>query len=121
MDAKRGIRQGDPISTLLFVIVMECLNRYLYKMQKDNNFNYHSKCEKLKITNLCFADDLVLLSRGDDWSVKMMMNMFTKFSKATDLKVNPQKCRIYCPWTTELKRNLSKLLNSRKANYHSNI
>jgi hypothetical protein len=102
MAAKRGLRQGDPISPMLFVIVMECLNRYLYKMQKDCDFNYHPKCDKLKITNLCFADDLLMFSRGDKVSVEMMMRAYGKFSKATGLVVNPQKCRIYCAGMDEL-------------------
>jgi hypothetical protein len=102
MAAERGLRQGDPISPMLFVIVMECLNRYLYKMQKDCDFNYHPKCDKLKITNLCFADDLLMFSRGDKVSVEMMMRAYGKFSKATGLVVNPQKCRIYCAGMDEL-------------------
>ncbi|CAK8574090.1 unnamed protein product [Lathyrus sativus] len=74
---------------------MECLNRYLFKMQQNSNFNCHPKCEKLNITNLCFADDLLLFSRGDKNSVDLMMAAYAKFSKATGLVVNPQKCRIY--------------------------
>lgn len=73
MEAKKGLRQGDPISPMLFVIVMECLNRYLYKMQKENNYNYHPKCEKLKIANLCLTDDLLMFARGDKISVENMM------------------------------------------------
>ncbi|XP_058742458.1 uncharacterized protein LOC131614945 [Vicia villosa] len=94
MEAKRGLRQGDPISLMLFVIVMECLNRYLYKMQKDGDFNYHPKCDKLIIINLYFADDILLFSRGDNILAEMMM-AYKKFSKAKGLVVNPQKCRLY--------------------------
>ncbi|CAK8562475.1 unnamed protein product [Lathyrus sativus] len=102
MAVKRGLRQGDPISPMLFVIVMECLNIYLYKMQEDCDFNYHPKCEKLKITNLCFAEDLLMFSKGDKVSVEMMMKTCVNFSKATGLAVNPQKCRIYCAGMGEL-------------------
>ncbi|CAK8538037.1 unnamed protein product [Lathyrus sativus] len=104
MAAKRGLRHGDPISPMLFVIVMECLNKYLDKMQEDCDFNYHPKCDKLKITNLCFADDLLMFSRGDKVSVEMMMKTYGKFLKATGLAVNPQKCQIYCAGMDELTR-----------------
>ena len=76
LQAKRGLRQGDPMSPLLFVIVMEYLNRILYDMQKNPNFNHHAKCEKLSITNLAFADDLLLFSRGDPISVDLMVKAF---------------------------------------------
>ncbi|XP_058727134.1 uncharacterized protein LOC131598565 [Vicia villosa] len=101
MEARRGLRQGDSISSMLFVIVMECLNRYLCKMQRNSEFKYHPRCDKLKITNLCFADDLLMFSRGDKKSVEMMMTAYGKFSKAIGLVVNPQKCRIYCAGVDE--------------------
>ncbi|CAK8538445.1 unnamed protein product [Lathyrus sativus] len=104
LEAKMGLRQGDPISPLLFVIVMECLNRYLYKMQEDCDFNFHPKCEKLKITNLCFEDDLLMFARGDKVSVEKMMNTYGMFSKATGLVVNPQKCRMYCASMDDLNK-----------------
>lgn len=96
MKAKRGLRQGDPISPMLFVVVMECLNRYLYKMQKNRSYKYHPNCDKLNIKNLCFADDILLFSRGDKISVQMMMNVFNNFSRATGFAFNPMKCKMYC-------------------------
>lgn len=64
-------------------------------MQRNHNFNYHAKCEKLGLTNVCFVDDLLIFSRGDKGSVEIMMNAFGKFFKSIELKVIPAKCCIY--------------------------
>ncbi|CAK8543473.1 unnamed protein product [Lathyrus sativus] len=95
LQAKRGIRQGDPLSPMFFVLIMEYMNRLLVKMQRDPNFNYHAKCEKLKITNLTFTDDVLLFCRGDDISMQMILNSFRDFSNSTGLIMNPNKCKIY--------------------------
>src|SRR3954465_1386256 len=58
MQVRRGIRQGDPLSPLLFVIIMEYMNIIMQKMQSDPGFKHHAKCKKLKLTNLIFANDV---------------------------------------------------------------
>ncbi|XP_050918605.1 uncharacterized protein LOC127136042 [Lathyrus oleraceus] len=88
LKARRGIKQGDPISPLLFVIMMEYMNRSLTKMQKDHNFNHHAKCEKLSLTNLTFADDVLLFIIGDPKSMEMMLDAFKKLYESTSLIVN---------------------------------
>jgi hypothetical protein len=95
MKAKRGLRQGDPVSPLLFVIVMEYLHRILQQLAKVPDFNFHSKCEHLNIINLSFADDLLIFTRGDTKSVELVMAKIQDFSRSTGLHVNPSKCKIF--------------------------
>lgn len=69
MSSRRGFRQGDPISHLLFVILMEYLHRKLQELDQNPNFNYHGKCEKIKLIDVSFADDLLVFTIGDILSV----------------------------------------------------
>ncbi|XP_058754780.1 uncharacterized protein LOC131627941 [Vicia villosa] len=94
LQAKRGLRQGDSSSLILFVLVMEYLHS-LQNLGKNPNFNFHSKYEKLKIINLSFADDLLLFTSGDISSVNLALQSFKDFLKATELEVNPFKCKAY--------------------------
>lgn len=66
--ARRGIRQGDPINPFLFVLIMEYLHRCLIKPSQPN-FNFHLKCERLCLENLCFVDDLLVFTKDDVISV----------------------------------------------------
>lgn len=77
------------------MIMMEYLNRMLGKMQNNPDFNHHAKCKKLKLTNLTFVDDVLLFCRGDEISVKMMLQTINQFSDSTGLVVNSKKCKIY--------------------------
>ncbi|XP_058725382.1 uncharacterized protein LOC131596669 [Vicia villosa] len=93
--AQRGIRKGYPISPLLFMLIMEYLTRLIDRMQLDPNFNHHPKCEKVKMTNLTFADDILLFCREDAISGQMMLQTMHKFSTSTSMVMDPNKCKIY--------------------------
>ncbi|GJW35664.1 RNA-directed DNA polymerase, eukaryota, reverse transcriptase zinc-binding domain protein [Tanacetum coccineum] len=74
---RRGLRQGDPISPYVFTIVMEMLNLILErKINQTKRFTYHYGCEELKITNLCFVDDLLIMSNGDANLVQATTHQF---------------------------------------------
>lgn len=49
---KRGLWQGDPISLLLFVLIMEYLRKTLKSLSMLPNFNFYPKSEKLKIISI---------------------------------------------------------------------
>lgn len=95
LKARRRLMQWDPLSLLLFVILMEYLHISLHKLRKNANFNFYSKFEKLNIINLSFEDDLLLFSRGDVISIELMLKAFNNFSESIGLSVNPVKCKAY--------------------------
>ncbi|XP_058759546.1 uncharacterized protein LOC131632838 [Vicia villosa] len=64
-------------------------------MQAKRGVRHHSKCGKLGITHLTFADDILLFSRGDKQSIDVMMQAMDTFYSSTRLVVNPMKCYIY--------------------------
>ncbi|XP_056697339.1 uncharacterized protein [Spinacia oleracea] len=94
--SKRGLRQGDPISPLLFVICMEYLSRLLHKMSDMPLFGFHPRCREIKLTHLCFADDLILCCKGEYPSILLLLKTFKLFSVSSGLKANQQKSSIYC-------------------------
>lgn len=82
--AKKGLRQGDPMSPFLFAIGMEYLSRCLHELKFVPDFNFHPKCEKMGLTHLMFADDLLMFSRADEQSMTLLFQAFTtKFSQAS--------------------------------------
>ncbi|KAL2237429.1 UNVERIFIED_CONTAM: hypothetical protein Sindi_0934600, partial [Sesamum indicum] len=92
---KKGLRQGDPMSPALFLLGMEYLSRMIKRKTCNSDFNFHPKCEKLKITHLLFADDLMLFSRGDLPSIHILMECLKVFRDAFGLSVNTSKSCIF--------------------------
>ncbi|XP_073035341.1 uncharacterized protein [Primulina eburnea] len=94
-DGKRGLRQGDPLSPLLFSLCLEVLSRSLKRMSASPDFGFHPKCGNLRIIHLAYADDLLLLSHGDKKSIMMVMHCLSKFGDMADLRINALKSKIF--------------------------
>ncbi|GJX00245.1 RNA-directed DNA polymerase, eukaryota, reverse transcriptase zinc-binding domain protein [Tanacetum coccineum] len=85
----RGLRQGDPLSPYLFTLVMEVFTLIMEKNVANSlEFNYHFGCKGLKITHICFADDLLVFYHGDIGSSKVIKKSLEEFSNCSGLLPN---------------------------------
>ncbi|XP_047251590.1 uncharacterized protein LOC124886707 [Capsicum annuum] len=93
-EGRRGLRQGDPMSPLLFVLVMEYLSRTLMKMSELPDFRFHPMCKRTKFIHLLFADDLMIFCKGTVSSVSRVIEALDHFSKVTGLEANSDKSKV---------------------------
>ncbi|KAK4386156.1 hypothetical protein Sango_2486200 [Sesamum angolense] len=90
-----GLRQGDPMSPYLFVLVMEVLQMILQQfIEQDGEFLYHWRCQELKLFQLSFADDLLLLCKADVRSVNLFRRRLNLFASLSGLHTNSQKSQL---------------------------
>lgn len=91
----RGLRQGDPLSPYLFVIGMEILAKILAEKSTHPDFKFHWKCDKTKIVNLCFADDLMIFCKGDLFTIRAIKEGLDEFQCLSGLSPSPSKSQIF--------------------------
>ena len=108
----RGLRQGDPLSPYLFVIIMDFLDQLMQRNISINPlFKYHWKCDKLKIAHLCFADDLLILFHGSAESSLTIRHTLDLFYDYTGLRANNSKsCLFICAVNDVLKDQIGQTL-----------
>ena len=86
---RRGLRQGDPLLPLFFVLAMEYFSWLIQKVST------HPHCKALNLTHLMFADDLLLFSKADIPTICIIKEALDMFPHTTGLDANLHKSQIF--------------------------
>ena len=99
---RRGVRQGSPLSGLLFIMILSDVLRPLERKWARNEWGCF--CGRLWYSHLLFADDLVLIGK-DSGEIKAMLEDLQEALKQVGLETNEDKFQyIYGPMEEWMRR-----------------
>jgi hypothetical protein len=87
ISCRRGLRQGDPLSPYLFLLVADVLQCMI---QQDGVLE-HPLCDGMPPVILQYVDDMLVLFRADAAAARRLKNVLDMFAAATGLVINFHK------------------------------
>ncbi|KAE8732459.1 hypothetical protein F3Y22_tig00002058pilonHSYRG00012 [Hibiscus syriacus] len=93
LNPKQGLRQGDPLSPYLFILVMERLSHMILEREEKGLWKSF-KCLRggVKLSHLFFTDDLLLFAEAKADQMNNIRSCLHEFSRA-GVEVNLQKSK----------------------------
>ena len=92
---RKGLRQGDPISPLVFNFVADAMAAMLTKAREAGHIKgLVSHLIPGGVTHLQYADDTLLLFKPDDHSIASIKLLLLAFELLSGLKINFNKSEV---------------------------
>ncbi|GJR94425.1 RNA-directed DNA polymerase, eukaryota [Tanacetum coccineum] len=90
----RGLKQGDPLAPLLFILIMESLHISVSRAVNEGVFKGLQLQESVSISHLFYADDAVFIGEWSDDNLVNLIRILNCFHLASGLKINVQKSQV---------------------------
>ncbi|KAK9990862.1 hypothetical protein SO802_025847 [Lithocarpus litseifolius] len=110
----RGLRQGDPLSSYLFILGQEVLSRLLEKELMNKNFSGIKASQRgPTITHVMYADDIVLFSKAGIKDAHCLVRVLNKYCRWSGQRINFNKSGVFFSRHTQLqhRRSIKSILN----------
>ncbi|GKB47787.1 RNA-directed DNA polymerase, eukaryota, reverse transcriptase zinc-binding domain protein, partial [Tanacetum coccineum] len=90
----KGLKQGDPLSPFLFILVMESLHISFKKNLDAGLFRGIQIDGSMSLSHLFYADDAVFIGKWEKSNISTLVNVLNCFSMASGLKINLHKSKL---------------------------
>ncbi|GJT89436.1 RNA-directed DNA polymerase, eukaryota [Tanacetum coccineum] len=90
----KGLKQGDPLSPFLFILVMESLHLLLNNILSAGLFKGIRINGSLTLSHLFYADDVVFIGKWDKANFITIVHVLKCFFLASGLKINIHKSKL---------------------------
>ena len=92
----RGVRQGNPLSPLLFCIAEEVISRGIEALVLEGKVSQIRASRNLYVPSHClYADDILIFCKGTLANVKNIMHLFELYGQYSGQLVNARKSKFY--------------------------
>ncbi|VFQ70835.1 unnamed protein product [Cuscuta campestris] len=102
----RGVKQGDPLSPLLFILGFEAFSRYLNQSMESNTIKRFNLGSVRMPSHLIYADELMIFTKGDILNLLKLNQILKVFMQASGQQINFSKSRFYTPKSTAADQQL---------------
>ncbi|GJS70212.1 RNA-directed DNA polymerase, eukaryota [Tanacetum coccineum] len=90
----KGLKQGDPLSPFLFILIMESLHLSFQRVVDAGMFNGIKLSTSLNISHMFYADDAVFVGQWCDGNITTLVHVLECFYRASGLRINMSKSKI---------------------------
>lgn len=93
--SNRGICQGDPLSPYLYIIVAQILSCQFHKVVDDKLLTLFKFKNRISISHLMYADDILVYFRVNRRSCKTIKDIFKVYETLTNQRINLGKTEMF--------------------------
>jgi hypothetical protein len=86
-----GLRQGCPLSPLLFLLIVEGLSRVIHEQVREKKLEGVYVERGIRITHMMFVDDIIIFGNRNLSEWKVFQQVLDLFCQVTGMDFNLQK------------------------------
>lgn len=105
----RGVRQGDPLSLLLFVITEDVLSKAINRLIHRGIIHpISSPRGQIADSHAFYVDDLIMFYKAEMSELRALMDLFEPYGEISGQQISTEKCSIFLASISQL--TVSKIL-----------